>query len=73
MSMTEGEIYRCQNRRCGCEIVVVKPSTQADVNPRCCCGSEMKKPYTKPVVFRQLEDQSKLTPLPSRTGTHARR
>jgi hypothetical protein len=48
MSMTEGQVYRCQNRQCGCEITVVKPSTQADANPRCCCGSEMKKPYTKP-------------------------
>jgi hypothetical protein len=50
MSMTEGQVYRCQNRHCGCEITVVKPSTQANANPRCCCGSEMKKPYTKPVL-----------------------
>jgi len=45
MSMTEGQVYRCQNHHCGCEITVVKPSTQTNANPRCCCGSEMKKPY----------------------------
>ncbi len=45
MSMTEGQVYRCQNHHCGCEITVVKPSTQTNANPMCCCGSEMKKPY----------------------------
>lgn len=50
MHMTEGQIYCCQNLRCGCEIKVVKTSIEANSNPRCCCGSEMKKPYTKPAV-----------------------
>jgi hypothetical protein len=48
--MTEGQVYRCQNLHCRCEIKVVKTSIEANSNPRCCCGSEMKKPYTKPVV-----------------------
>jgi hypothetical protein len=50
MFMTEGQIFRCQDRHCGCEIRVVKASTEAKSNPRCCCGSEMKKPYTKPAL-----------------------
>jgi hypothetical protein len=50
MSMTEGQIYRCQNRDCRCEIQVLRPSTEASANPRCCCGWEMKKPYVKPVL-----------------------
>jgi hypothetical protein len=50
MSMTEGQIYRCQNRDCGGEVQVVKPSIEADANPRCCCGAEMKKPYQKPLA-----------------------
>jgi hypothetical protein len=57
MSMTEGQIYRCQNLHCGCEIRVVKASIEAKSNPRCCCGSEMKKPYTKPVL-RMLNSDS---------------
>jgi predicted nucleic acid-binding Zn ribbon protein len=48
--MIEGRVYRCQNRSCGCEIKVVKPSVHAASNPRCSCGAEMKKPYTKPAV-----------------------
>lgn len=48
MLMTEGQIYRCQNRACGCEVIVNKPSVDGDLNPHCCCGSEMKKPYVPP-------------------------
>ena len=50
MSMIEGQIYRCQNRACGCEVEVIKMSTEAARNPRCCCGAEMKKPYSRPVL-----------------------
>lgn len=49
--MIAGQVYRCVNRNCNCEVVVSKPSRkEADANPRCCCGSEMKKPYTAPVM-----------------------
>jgi hypothetical protein len=66
MSMTEGQVYHCQNRVCGSEIVVTKASLEASANPRCCCGAEMKKPYTPPVLrvldpddelVRRLEDR----------------
>jgi hypothetical protein len=56
MLMSEGQIYRCQNRTCGCEVVVTKTSAEGDLNPHCCCGSEMKKPYMRP-VFRKLPSQ----------------
>jgi hypothetical protein len=36
---------------------VVKPSgTVGGKNPRCCCGAEMKKPYTPPVL-RELPSE----------------
>jgi hypothetical protein len=66
MSITEGQVYRCQNRVCGSEIVVTKASLEVSANPRCCCGAEMKKPYTPPVLrvldpddelVRRLEDR----------------
>ena len=50
MSMAEGQVYRCQNRDCGCEVRVIKPSIESNSNPRCSCGAEMKKPYNKPVL-----------------------
>ena len=53
MFMNEGQIYRCQNRKCNCEIRVTKSSAEAKSNPRCCCGAEMKKPYIAP-SFREL-------------------
>jgi hypothetical protein len=51
--MTEGQVFRCQNRDCGCEVRVLRTSINARANPRCCCGAEMKKPYRKP-AFRPL-------------------
>jgi hypothetical protein len=53
MVMTKGQVFRCQNRDCGCEIRVLRTSINASAKPRCCCGAEMKKPYRKP-VFRSL-------------------
>jgi hypothetical protein len=68
--MTEGQVYRCQNRDCRCEIAVTKASRKADANPRCSCGAEMKKPYNPPVVrtldpdelVSRLEADRNLTP-----------
>jgi hypothetical protein len=50
MSMTVGQVFRCQNRDCRCEVKVIEPSIESTSNPRCCCGAEMKKPYSKPVL-----------------------
>jgi hypothetical protein len=50
MTMNVGQRYRCQDPDCRCEIEVIKASTVAVLNPRCCCGEEMKKPYTEPTL-----------------------
>jgi hypothetical protein len=56
MVMQEGQIYRCQNPHCLCELKVLRSSVQATANPRCCCGAEMKKAYRKP-GFRRLDSE----------------
>jgi hypothetical protein len=63
MGMTEGQIYQCMNRDCGSEIQVTKASAEVDANPRCCCGSEMKKPYHKPRIRKVSVDSEILARL----------
>ena len=53
MIMRKGQRYRCQNPECRDEIEVTKSSSGEESNPRCRCGGEMKKVYSKP-VFREL-------------------
>jgi hypothetical protein len=48
--MTDGQIYRCQNLECRCEVKVVKSSIETSANPRCGCGVQMKKAYTPPIL-----------------------
>ena len=51
MSIQKGERWLCQNNACGSEILVVESSKlRNDENPRCPCGSIMKKPYVRPEV-----------------------
>jgi len=50
--MRMGQKYRCQNPECRAEIEVTKDSREGESNPRCCCGSEMKKPYSPPVLSK---------------------
>jgi hypothetical protein len=38
----KGEIYRCRDEKCGCEIQVTKEGS-GDLAPRCCCGRDMIK------------------------------
>jgi len=57
--MTEGQVYRCQNRDCNSEILLTKASPAANANPRCGCGAEMKKPYSTPVL-RMLDPDDEL-------------
>ena len=59
MIMQVGQHYRCVNPDCRCEVEVVEPSTESMFNLRCCCGAEMKKPYTKPVL-RLLDPRPEL-------------
>jgi hypothetical protein len=45
MAMLDGEIYRCPNPDCGCEIQVVKGMESEGMSsalPRCCCGTDME-------------------------------
>jgi len=48
--MQSGQRYRCQNVECRAEIEVKRASIEGSSNPRCCCGAEMKKVYSKPVL-----------------------
>ncbi len=46
MALEEGEVYRCPDEACGCEIRVVKgtkPGGGGDQPPRCCCGRAMNR------------------------------
>ena len=47
----QGDRWICQNFRCRCEFVVVKPCVvTSGSNARCCCGSEMTRQYVAPSV-----------------------
>lgn len=46
MALKQGEVYRCPDAQCGCEITVThsaSPDCRGNQNPRCCCGKEMVK------------------------------
>lgn len=46
MALQEGEVYRCPDQACGCEIKVSKgaaPGHGGDRDPVCCCGHSMEK------------------------------
>lgn len=46
MAFQQGEVYRCPDEACGCELTVTKgaPSTCGGTNnPTCCCGKTMDK------------------------------
>jgi hypothetical protein len=50
MILQKGQRYRCQNRECAAEMAVTKDSVEGASNPKCCCGREMKKVYSNPVL-----------------------
>lgn len=46
MAFKKGDVYRCSDEQCGCEITVThsaSPDCRGNQNPRCCCGKEMVK------------------------------
>jgi hypothetical protein len=46
MAVKQGEVYKCPDPNCGCEITVTKGCALAkggDLAPHCCCGKEMVK------------------------------
>jgi hypothetical protein len=44
MPFKKGEIYRCTDADCGCEITVTQDAhrSKSQHEHRCCCGSELK-------------------------------
>lgn len=46
MPFVMGEVYRCPDPECGCELTVTKPAPSecaGILNPTCCCGKTMVK------------------------------
>lgn len=45
MAFREGQVYRCPDPSCGCEVTVTKgapPTCPGTQNPTCCCGKTME-------------------------------
>jgi hypothetical protein len=54
MRMRTGQLWECRNGACGCEILVVaKSEAKSTVDPRCSCGSLMKKAYWRAETSRR--------------------
>ncbi len=46
MALQKGEVYRCPDANCGCEITVTRGAPagcKGQGQPRCCCGMTMEK------------------------------
>jgi len=46
MPLKKGEVYRCPDDSCACEVTVTKSAPKncsGDQNPTCCCGKTMEK------------------------------
>ena len=54
MVMHPGERWRCTNPACRCTILVETETPKDGGNPRCSCGSTMKKEFKSP-VFSYLD------------------
>ncbi|CPT96447.1 Uncharacterised protein [Mycobacteroides abscessus] len=51
MPFRKGEIYRCPQTDCGCELTVTQaapPDCTGQQAPRCCCGQSMIKKTRQP-------------------------
>jgi hypothetical protein len=69
MLMKSGERWQCMNPACQCTVLVETSSEVEGSNPRCTCGSVMKKPYAPP-VFRYLDFLSFPEPAITARGSH---
>jgi hypothetical protein len=54
MFMQAGERWHCTNPLCHCEVLVESDGVVPGDNPRCACGSVMKKNYAPP-AFKYLD------------------
>lgn len=46
MPFREGEVFRCPDTHCGCELAVTRgapPTCEGNQDPTCCCGRVMVK------------------------------
>ena len=46
MALREGEVYRCPDQDCGCEVTVTRSAAEncrGQENPTCCSGHTMDK------------------------------
>jgi hypothetical protein len=78
VAIRKGEQWHCSNQACNGEILVITSSeSEAGVNPRCSCGSTMKKPYSRPAVkaypataeaWQRLEMSESMPPARFRYG-----
>lgn len=59
MTMRAGQQYHCQNPSCRCQVEVKKTSAEAQANPKCCCGAEMKTEYTQRGADSRLISESR--------------
>ena len=50
MVMKSGERWHCMNPACHCSVLVETTGEMEGSNPRCACGSIMKKEYSPPVL-----------------------
>ena len=51
MRLQKGQRWQCESRYCGSEFQVVASSeVECGINPRCSCGSTMKKIFVTPHV-----------------------
>lgn len=56
MRLGPGGHWKCTNPECGAEIIVaLAAKIEGSANPRCCCGSVMKRPYQRPTLTKITE------------------
>ena len=68
MVMKSGEHWHCLNPACRCSVVIENSSEGEGQNPRCACGSIMKKDYSPP-VFHYLDFLRFPEPVPAPRDT----
>lgn len=72
--VSKGRKYICQNPACRKEIEKVNDlGSEEDTNPRCSCGAETKKVYSKPILRELTETEASALRdsigLPRRSGS----
>jgi hypothetical protein len=65
MRMKTEDRWHCTNPACRCEVQVEQSAAVDGENPRCSCGSPMKKRYASPALtyldFLRMDETPKVT------------